>query len=131
MKLKQTPQRLAIINFLENNKNHPTVEDIYKAIVVQFPTISLATVYKTIETLKNLGMIREITIDPDKKHFDPNTFTHHHLICTECKRIVDIDIDFDIKLPDDYVSDFEISGNHIEFYGICSSCKNSKVKENK
>lgn len=124
--LKQTPQRLAIINFLENNKNHPSVEDIYKAILVQFPTISLATVYNNLETLKNLGMLREITIDPGKKHFDPDTTPHHHLICNECKRIVDIDVDFELEIPDDCKYDFEITGNHIEFYGICPDCRNKK-----
>lgn len=123
IKLKQTPQRLAIINFMENNKNHPTVDDIYKAIVTQFPTISVATIYNNLEILKNLGMIKEITIDPQKKHFDPDTTSHNHLICTRCKRIVDININFDIKLPTEYNQDFEITGNHIEFYGICSACK--------
>ncbi len=124
--LKQTPQRLAIINFLKDNKNHPSVEDVYKAILVQFPTISLATVYNNLEMLKNLGMLREITIDPEKKHFDPDVTLHHHLICNECKRIVDIDLKFDLELPNDCKHDFEIIGNHIEFYGICRDCRNKK-----
>lgn len=124
--LKQTPQRLAVINFLEGNKNHPTVEDVYKAILTQFPTISLATVYNNLETLKNHGMLRELTIDPAKKHFDPDITPHHHLICSECKRIVDIDLDFNLELPEDFKYDFEITGNHIEFYGICSDCRNKK-----
>lgn len=125
-KLKQTPQRLAIINFLKDNKEHPSVEDVYKAIFEQFPTISLATVYNNLEILKNLGMLKELTIDPDKKHFDPNISPHHHLICTECKRIVDIEIEFDLKLPDTYKFDFEITGNHVEFYGLCPNCKDKK-----
>lgn len=124
--LKQTPQRLAIINFLKGNNNHPSVEDIYKAILTQFPTISLATVYNNLEMLKNLGMLREITIDPEKKHFDPNITLHHHLICNECKRIVDIDLDFDLELPHYCKHDFEVTGNHIEFYGICPDCKDKK-----
>lgn len=122
--LKQTPQRLAIINFLKGNKSHPSVEDVYTSISTQFPTISLATVYNNLEILKNHGMLREITIDPEKKHFDPDTTPHHHLICNKCKRIVDIDIDFNIELPDDMKYNFEITGNHIEFYGICPNCRN-------
>ncbi len=127
-KLKQTPQRLAIINFLKDNKEHPSVEDVYKAIFEQFPTISLATVYNNLEVLKNLGMLKELTIDPDKKHFDPNTTPHHHLICNACKRIVDIDLDFDLNLPDELKNDFEIIGNHVEFYGICPDCRH-KLQE--
>lgn len=119
---KQTPQRLAILDFLKGNKTHPSVDDIYRHVSRQFPTISLATVYNNLVTLKQLGMIRELTIDPDKKHYDPDTKPHHHLICTECKRITDIDIEFELRLPKESKCGFEITGNHIEFYGVCPDC---------
>jgi len=125
--LKQTPQRLAIINFLDGNKNHPTAEDVYRAISRQFPTISLATVYNNLETLKQLGILRELTIDPDKKHFDTDIKPHHHLICKVCRRIVDIDIDFNLNIPDGCKCGFEITGSHIEFYGVCPACRRKGI----
>ena len=127
---KQTPQRLAIVDFLKDNKNHPSVEDIYKSVSRQFPTISLATVYNNLQTLKQLGMVRELTINPDKKHYDPNISHHNHLICMECKQIIDININFELNIPEESKCGFEITGNHIEFYGICSDCRKKRGSQN-
>ena len=121
--LKLTPQRLSILAFLEDNKSHPTAEDIYRHIAKKFPTMSLATVYKTLETLKTRGRIKEITIDAEKRHFDPETDRHHHAICTGCKKIVDIFMDFDLSAADMNLCGFEITGSHVEFYGLCPDCK--------
>jgi len=120
--LKLTPQRLAILRYLEGNTAHPAAEDIYKAVSVQFPTMSFATVYKTIGTLCKKGCLTELTIDPDKKRFDPNTKHHHHLICVSCKKVVDVKKHFSLELPNDVRDNFKITGNHIEFYGVCSDC---------
>jgi Fur family peroxide stress response transcriptional regulator len=121
--LKQTPQRLAILEYLKGNKSHPSAADVYKAIVEKFPTMSFATVYNTMETLKNMGIVRELSIDPEKKRFDPDTEIHHHLICIRCKRIADVRSRFQLDLAEDERSEFDIIGNHIEFYGICPECK--------
>ena len=121
--LKLTPQRLAILDFLEGNTDHPSADDIYKAVAVQHPTMSFATVYNTLDTLREKGHILELTIDPDKKRFDPCTDPHHHLICMSCKRVQDINMTFNLNLPENMSGDFRITGNHIEFYGICPVCK--------
>jgi Fur family peroxide stress response transcriptional regulator len=121
--MKQTPQRLAILEYLRDNKSHPSAADVYKAVAEKFPTMSFATVYNTMETLKKMGMVRELSIDPEKKRFDPDTETHHHLICVRCKRIADIYSRFELDLADHEQNDFDIIGNHIEFYGICPECK--------
>jgi Fur family peroxide stress response transcriptional regulator len=99
LRMKLTPQRLSILSYLDGNREHPTAEDIYRKVSRKFPTMSLATVYNTLETLKRQGMLTEITIDPDKRHFDPNREKHHHLICSKCKRIADIQIEFDLAVP--------------------------------
>lgn len=124
--LKQTPQRLAIIEYLDGNCNHPTVDDVYTDIKVKFPTMSLATVYKTLETLKAKGYLQEITIDKERKHFDPDTSQHHHLICIKCKKIIDIKKEFPVEIPDEYKDSFEITDTNIEFYGICPVCKKER-----
>jgi len=124
--LKLTPQRLAILEFLDGNKEHPSAEDVYKTVSKKFPTMSLATVYNTLMTLKQRGLIKELTMDPLKMRFDPQPTPHHHLICTDCRKIIDIHSRFKIRLPEGESEGFEIVGNHIEFYGRCSKCKNKK-----
>ena len=121
--LKLTPQRLAILDYLEGNTGHPSAEDIYRVILKKFPTISLATVYNTLDTLRLKGRVREVSIDPEKKRFDPNTKPHNHIICVKCKKVADIKETFDLGLVGNQVSDFEILGHHVEFHGICSACK--------
>jgi Fur family peroxide stress response transcriptional regulator len=121
--IKLTPQRLAILDFLNGNKSHPSAEEIYKAVQKQFPTMSFATVYNTLEALKNKGTVQELKTDPNKKRYDPDTSRHHHLICLKCKNIVDIYKDFCLDLSEDLTEGFDVSGNSIEFYGLCQKCK--------
>ncbi len=121
--IKLTPQRLAILEFLDGNKNHPSAEDIYSAVKKTYPMMSFATVYNTLEALSKQGNIQELKIDPDRKRYDPDTTYHHHLICTDCQKIVDIHAEFDVSVPDEAKGSFEIVGNHIEFHGTCPDCK--------
>ncbi|GBE40393.1 peroxide operon regulator [bacterium BMS3Bbin09] len=120
--IKLTPQRLAILSYLNGNTSHPSAEDIYKAVQGQFPTMSFATVYNTLEALKNKGSVQELKIDHAKKRYDPDSTIHHHLICNKCKNIIDIHKDFNLSLPDEMTEGFDVLGNSIEFYGICSKC---------
>jgi Fur family peroxide stress response transcriptional regulator len=124
--MKFTPQRIAILEYLEGNKSHPSASDIYKSIFNKFPTMSFATVYNTMETLKEKGVVVELSIDPDKKRFDPNTTPHHHLLCIRCKTIKDIFEKFPLVLPENEQYDFDIIGNHVDFYGICPQCKGAE-----
>ncbi|MBM4339838.1 MAG: transcriptional repressor [Deltaproteobacteria bacterium] len=121
--LKLTPQRIAILDYLEGNIEHPSADDIYKAMSKRFPTMSFATVYNTLETLRRHGQITELNFDPFKKRFDPNPSPHHHVICVRCQKILDVKNAFLLKPPRIESEEFEIIGNHIEFYGICSKCK--------
>ncbi len=121
--LKLTPQRLAIFDYLDGNKDHPSAEDIYKAVSERFPTMSFATVYNNLQTLKDKGLLQELTFDPMRKRFDPNTGPHNHIICIICKKIVDVEESFDVPLPTSLKEDFEIIGSRIEFYGLCKGCK--------
>lgn len=102
---------------------HPSAEDIYMAVKKEFPTMSFATVYNTLEALKNKGNVQELKIDSGKKRYDPDCSRHHHLICTKCKNIVDIFKDFKLSLTDDLTEGFDMLGNNIEFYGVCRDCK--------
>jgi Fur family peroxide stress response transcriptional regulator len=128
MSLKLTPQRLAILEYLDGNNGHPSASDIYHAVSKKFPTMSFATVYNTLKALKGKENIQELTIDPKKKRFDPNMIRHHHLICTQCKKIIDINTEFELGLPDGQKHGFEVTGTHIDFYGVCPECNNKKAK---
>jgi len=123
MAFKLTPQRMAILKYLEGNEEHPSAESIYQEVKKKFPTMSYATVYNTLEMLKKRGRVLELTIDPDRKRYDPNTEEHHHLICRGCSKIVDIHLKFSFDLTGIETEGFSLTGNHIEFYGICPDCK--------
>lgn len=124
---KLTPQRLAILDYLEGNRRHPSAEDIYRQVSKKFPHMSLATVYNTLEVLKAQGKILELKLDPERKRFDPDLHPHHHLICVRCKKIVDIPGEIPAaaknSLPHPYRKEFEILGSYTEFYGLCKSCQ--------
>ncbi len=128
--IKLTAQRLAILKFLEGNTSHPSAYDIYKAVKRKFPTMSFATIYYTLNKLKQNYLIKELSIDATKKRFDPNTSAHHHIICLKCKKIKDIFANFTINLEAIQKVDYEIIGNHIEFFGYCSECS-KKIKNKK
>lgn len=127
--LKVTPQRLIIYAYLYNNQIHPSAETIYNNIKEDNPTISLATVYKTLKSLKEASLIREVNIGEDSFRYDINTAPHSHIICTKCKKIIDYHhTENSLKLLRDEISknsDFEIKTEHAYFYGVCNCCKNN------
>jgi len=122
--LKLTPQRIAILDYLDGNKRHPSAEDIYLDVSKKFPTLSLATVYTTLGALREKGKVLELTIDPDKKRYDPETGKHNHFICILCKRIIDIPATNLIDFPEAITQDYCIITSHVEYSGHCPECKN-------
>ncbi len=120
---KLTPQRLAVLDYLEGNKDHPSAEDVFRAVRRRHPMMSFATVYNTLEMLKRHGKVRELTGDPGRKRFDPNTGPHNHIICIRCRKIIDVPADEHVSVDKRYRAGFEITGNNIEFTGICPDCR--------
>ena len=128
-----TPQRIAIIEYMMNNKNHPTADEIYNAIKKKYWTISVATVYSTLELLEELGEIQKIYTDSSAR-YDWNKKPHHHFICRKCGKIYDIEDEFTEICP--IISVAKEQGYKIEnikayFYGLCPKCASEeKKKEN-
>lgn len=120
--LKLTPQRLAILEFLENTREHPSAEDIYNALKERYPSISFATVYNTLEVLIEKGLVKELGLDSSKKRFDPHLHHHHHFICKKCGKIVDVERSFDVVIPEE-LREFDVTEFQVVFTGICSACK--------
>ncbi|MEW6410143.1 MAG: transcriptional repressor [Nitrospirota bacterium] len=123
--LKATPQRMAILKVLEGNTSHPSAEEIYREVLKDYPTVSFATVYNTLQVLKDSREVLELNIDRDKNRYDPNTNPHYHIICTECKKVEDIFTKEIIEpdIPSEIKRRFKITRLSIQFYGICRECQ--------
>ncbi|MBN2264504.1 MAG: transcriptional repressor [Candidatus Aminicenantes bacterium] len=120
---RRTPQRLAITAFLEGNDGHPTAEDIHEALKPLFPTMSLSTVYNTLHSLQREGRVHELAVEPGRCRFDPEPGPHHHLVCTRCRKVVDVDRDFPVRLTPREARGFRGLHAHIVFYGTCPDCR--------
>ncbi|MGE5893479.1 MAG: Fur family transcriptional regulator [bacterium] len=125
---KQTPQRKAILDYLTDNRQHPSAEDIFHAVKKKFPGISFATVYNTLQALKESGTILELQIDHERRRYDPYPEQHHHLICMECRKIADIHADFELNIPNHQQQGFHIFRNSVQFHGLCRDCVRKKRK---
>jgi Fur family peroxide stress response transcriptional regulator len=127
---KITPQRLAIVKILAKSEGHPSVENIHARITRDFPTMSLATVYKNISLIKSLGEVLELGFPDGSNRYDGNRPTPHpHVICVKCKKIVDPDLDSLDEMKKEVASEtnFEILNHRLDFFGICGPCRAEKA----
>lgn len=114
--LALTPQRRAILQFLEGNLDHPTAHQVLDAVTADFPVTSRATVYNTLQLLVEIGAVRTLRTG-DEARFDPNTAPHHHLQCTRCGRLQDVPADrVEVRL------DGATTLAEVRFDGVCASC---------
>ncbi|HZU12496.1 MAG TPA: Fur family transcriptional regulator [Chloroflexota bacterium] len=118
---KVTPQRLAIYQALEADTTHPTAEAIYERIRETMPTVSLATVYKTLNELVAIGELRRFDIH-GVSHFDPRTDPHAEVVCLGCDVIMDVFSPAAVPAPS--IPGFQIVGQTQTFYGYCPNCQN-------
>ncbi|NIM91828.1 MAG: transcriptional repressor [Candidatus Aminicenantes bacterium] len=118
--LKLTPQRLALIKILKNNKSHPSAHMIYQELKKKYPMVSFSTVYNILNVLKKIGEIKELTTSENKAYYDPNTKPHHHFLCEKCGQIQDIFQDF--RLRTEKISIHQVKDHQIYFFGICFDC---------
>jgi Fur family peroxide stress response transcriptional regulator len=124
-----TPQRLAVLKILAVSDGHPTVQQIYDQIAADFPMTSLATVYKTVTVMKDMGEVLELGFSDDSNHYDGNKpFPHPHLICTKCKSIVDSEVPGQAALFQqvEEATGYKILSHRLDFYGICPQCQDQE-----
>ena len=132
--LKITPQRLAIFEVLKDDKSHPSAEEIYEKVRKDYPTISLATIYQTLDTLDRIGGITVLKFDRRKTRYDPDLSPHHHIICTRCSKITDLHHDYSkgLRLTPALRDRFQVNGCNVIFYGVCQKCrKKSRTQKSK
>ncbi|WP_062052078.1 peroxide-responsive transcriptional repressor PerR [Bacillus sp. JCM 19034] len=125
-RVRMTPQRHAILEFLFESMTHPTADDIYKALEGRFPNMSVATVYNNLRVFKEAGIVRELTYGDSSSRFDSVTSDHYHVICKECGKIVDFHypgLD-EVETLAEHVTGFKVLNHRMEIYGICPDCQN-------
>ncbi|MDE5414883.1 MULTISPECIES: peroxide-responsive transcriptional repressor PerR [Alkalihalobacterium] len=124
-KVRMTPQRHAILEYLYESMTHPTADDIYKALEGRFPNMSVATVYNNLRMFKEVGIVKELTYGDSSSRFDCVTTDHYHVICTDCGKIVDFHypgLD-EVETLAEHVTNFDVSNHRMEIYGVCPDCK--------
>jgi Fur family peroxide stress response transcriptional regulator len=126
--LAVTPQRLAIFERLAATDRHPSAEELHARVRRAMPTLSLATVYKTLQALTTAGAVRPVSRLGARGRWDANVSPHHHLICTDCGSVTDV---VEPKLdaarrPGASVAarhGFAMAGHAVEIFGRCAACR--------
>jgi Fur family peroxide stress response transcriptional regulator len=128
--LKATGPRLMILEAIEKHLHHPTVEEIYSSLLDDHPTLSLSTVYETLDVFIRNGLCRRVTGAGDRMRVDGTPQDHDHAICQSCGTIFDIDRQTyplpppPVQLPDGLV----VKGLRLEYDVICSPCREAASK---
>ena len=121
-----TPQRLALLRLLAASKGHPSAAQLHERLKEQYPTTSLATVYKTLSRMKEMGEILELGFSDDDNRYDGNEPSPHpHLICTRCRKIIDPEVASFRDITQEVAANtgYQIVRHRLDFYGICPDCQ--------
>ncbi len=123
--IKITPQRLAILKSLDGDTSHPSAMDIYRRLKKEYPSLSLTTVYNTLDVLKDMGEVWEINLKRDKSIYDPNTEPHNHIYCIKCQRVDDLAHNqlTEVAIKEAEEMGYEVHNASVYLYGICKDCK--------
>lgn len=124
-RIKATPQRVAILNLLVGNTQHPTAEGLFKVIQKKEPSLSLATVYTTLQCFKKKGLLKEVNSFLSQIHYDPDMTTHAHLVCQYCQKVFDIPSATTIRLHinNEIKKKYQLTDLQLCFKGCCMVCE--------
>jgi Fur family transcriptional regulator, peroxide stress response regulator len=124
--LKVTPQRTAILNLLKDTREHPSVDKVHRMILKKYPSVSLATIYKTLELFKEKGLIQEVAATARQVGYDGVPEFHPHLVCKSCKKIEDMK---EGEFPEELVKEasedhgYQVTAKQVFLYGVCPNCQ--------
>src|SRR5215216_490866 len=127
--LKLTPQRFAVLDFLVRSREHPTADKISAALNRRFPRASRATIYNTLNALRDAGLVHEIYMDDAVARYDANLDPHHHFVCRVCGRLEDVAAD----TLSDSLSDvtpgrgYAVESYEVVMRGVCGACNRRKA----
>lgn len=118
-----TPQRIAVYRALLESEDHPTPEALFRRVRPVMPSLSLATIYKTLETLRRIGVAREVSMPGSGRRWDANMERHHHLACVRCRAMTDYDNpDVDAAAPPRLPGGFVPLDVSVQILGFCAAC---------
>ncbi len=129
--MRVTPQRVAICELLVNSKEHPTAAMIYDELKPRFASLSLATVYNTLDALVKLGAVNVLGhAGDDTVHYDADTEPHVNLACIACSRIIDIPSEHVTHLDAEITaaSGYKLLGARVLYYGLCPECQKKQAE---
>lgn len=131
MHMRMTNQREIILRELQRSYQHLTADELYERVKKFMPRISLATVYRNLETLSEAGIIGKLEISGRQKRFDADVRPHDHIYCLQCHRVDNIEFDRGLVNHDSVASakGYRITGYRVEFKGICSSCRKNPPQD--
>jgi len=126
--LPLTVQRRTILEAVLESDTHPTADAVYQVVRERVPAVSRTTVYRVLDTLVELGVIRQVQQTGTAARFDGNTRRHHHLICSLCGRMADLEApELDqLPLPGGNPKGFRIDDYTVQFLGICAACRKAE-----
>ncbi|MBN1896040.1 transcriptional repressor [bacterium] len=129
-KTKNSRQRDLVLRILRSSKDHPTAESIYREARKTMPSISLGTVYRNLNHLRDEGRIRELSYGKGISHFDGELREHHHLRCLSCGSVEDVPCIIPKSFTEEVQAQtrFRIHSARLEFIGICGSCEETAVE---
>lgn len=123
-------QRVKVLEYLTRAGGHPTVDEIYTALLPENPSLSKVTVYNTLHTFVKAGLVREVEIDAPQKRYDITVHDHGHFQCTACAAIYNFAVR--VELPDgETLGKFVISDKNVYFKGLCPNCAAQAAETNK
>jgi Fe2+ or Zn2+ uptake regulation protein len=121
--LTPTTQRVAILEFLDSVDVHPTVDEVFRAVSVEHPAISKATIYNGLRALVDAGLACELTIGKDAARYDRCEETpHSHFRCSECQRLYDVHVEESIRVGS-LVEGHEVTSVCTYLHGVCADCR--------
>ncbi len=120
-----TPQRLEILKNIISRYDHPSADNIYQEVHRHLPMISFNTVYKTLETFCQLGLVTKINPLHEVARYDGNVSPHTHLVCTCCRKVQDLHWEWpaEVPLPSPGTMDFQVNMVAVHLLGICQHCQ--------
>ncbi|MBE7030183.1 MAG: transcriptional repressor [Ruminococcaceae bacterium] len=123
--LKYSRQRELVLHTVKNAMHHPNADWVYRQVCLQDPKISLATVYRNLNLLSDLGEIKKVAVNGHSDCFDRNTHNHYHMYCSGCGMVYDIELDYlaDIDHMISSRCGFDITSHDLSFVGLCDKCK--------
>ena len=120
-----TPQRMMVLDAIENSEHHISAEEIYAQVITKYPHLNISTVYRTLELLHRLGLVTETDLGGGRVRYHPaDKGHHHHLVCQECGRVIDLDESVTDNLKKVLKRDYEFTPDirHLALFGTCADC---------